>query len=141
MSGADGWRVAIPWKALRFAVVGLLNTAVDFGVFLALLSLAGAPVLVANAAGFSAGTLCSFLVNRSWTFRVRREEAPMARRLPLFLAFNIVGLGLSTLVVGLLVPAVPPLAAKIAAAVVTFAWSYWSTRRFVFNAPAANPLA
>ncbi|MBY3751977.1 GtrA family protein [Azospirillum formosense] len=140
MSGMEGRGRAVPWTAIRFALVGLLNTGVDFALFLALVSLAGAPVLAANAVGYGAGVLCSFLLNRSWTFRLRREAAPMARRLPLFLAFNLVGLGLSTLVVGLLVPAVPPLVAKIAATVVTFAWNYWSSRRFVFTAPAANPL-
>ncbi|MBP2295620.1 GtrA family protein [Azospirillum rugosum] len=133
----DLW-AAVPWTAVRFALVGLLNTGVDFAVFLALMAVPGTPVLLANACGYGVGVLSSFLLNRSWTFRVRRDEAPLARRLPVFLAFNLVGLALSSLVVGLLVPAVHPLAAKVAATVATFAWNYWSSRRFVFTTPAST---
>ncbi|WP_448202791.1 GtrA family protein [Azospirillum sp. sgz302134] len=129
---------AFPWTAVRFGLVGLLNTGVDFAVFLALMAVPGTPVLLANACGYGVGVLSSFLLNRSWTFRVRRDEAPMARRLPVFLAFNLVGLALSSLVVGLLVPTVPPLAAKVAATGATFAWNYWSSRRFVFTTPASS---
>ncbi len=129
---------AIPWTAVRFALVGLLNTGVDFAVFLALMAVPGTPVLLANACGYGVGVLSSFLLNRSWTFRVRRDAAPLTRRLPVFLAFNLVGLALSSLVVGLLVPAVHPLVAKVAATVATFAWNYWSSRRFVFATPASS---
>jgi len=135
-----GRPVAIPWTAIRFALVGLLNTGIDFAVFLALMAVPGTPVLLANACGYGVGVLSSFLLNRSFTFRVHRDDAPLARRLPVFVALNLVGLALSSLVVGLLVPAVPPLAAKVAATVATFAWNYWSSRRFVFTAPAPNPL-
>lgn len=135
-------RSAIPWTAIRFAVVGLANTALDFLVFVALMTAFGAPVLLANAGGYGFGVVSSFLLNRSWTFRVRRDDAPLARRLPVFLAFNLVGLGISTLVVALLVPALHPLAAKVAATGATFVWNYWSSRRFVFTtAPTTAPLA
>lgn len=132
----------LPWTAIRFALVGAANTVLDYAVFAILMTAAGTPVLLANAAGYGTGMVSSFLLNRSWTFRVRRDAAPLLRYLPRFAAFNLVGLGLSTLVVALLVPAVPPLAAKIAATGVTFAWNYWSSRRFVFTASRASaPLA
>ncbi len=133
--------LAVPWTAVRFALVGATNTLLDVAVFLALLAVPGMPVLLANAAGYGTGMVASFLLNRRWTFRVRREAAPLARRLPVFAAFNLVGLALSSLVVALLVPAVPPLAAKLAATAVTFAWNYWSSRRFVFAASPTTPLA
>ena len=53
---------------LRFCLVGLLNTAINYGVFLALLSYHIMPVLVAGAIGFSSGALSGFFLNRAWTF-------------------------------------------------------------------------
>ena len=56
----------------RFAVVGVVNTAIDFVIFGVLATL-GVPVLVANFVSTSAGMTFSFLVNRSWTFRSTRS--------------------------------------------------------------------
>ncbi|KUK65588.1 MAG: GtrA-like protein [Desulfotomaculum sp. 46_80] len=57
---------------LRFCTVGLCNTAVDFTVFF-LLTLTGAPYLIAQALSYSAGVANSFFLNRKWTFRVERK--------------------------------------------------------------------
>ncbi|MCF6378548.1 GtrA family protein [Nocardioides KLBMP 9356] len=56
----------------RFAVVGVVNTAIDFVLF-GLLALAGWPLLLANFVSTSAGMTFSFFVNRSWTFGSTRS--------------------------------------------------------------------
>jgi putative flippase GtrA len=57
---------------IRFCAVGMANTAVDFGVF-CLLTLGGMPFLPAQAFSYTAGIANSFILNRKWTFRIRRK--------------------------------------------------------------------
>lgn len=61
---------------LRFCAVGLGNTAVDFSAFY-LLMLGGLPYLVAQVLSYSAGVANSFILNRKWTFRMRRKANVM----------------------------------------------------------------
>ncbi len=57
---------------LRFCTVGLGNTTVDFTAFF-LLTLAGAPYLLAQVLSYSAGIANSYFFNRKWTFSVDRK--------------------------------------------------------------------
>jgi putative flippase GtrA len=57
---------------LRFCMVGLGNTTVDFTAFF-LLNLAGVPYLLAQVLSYSAGVINSFFFNRKWTFQVTRK--------------------------------------------------------------------
>lgn len=57
---------------LRFCTVGLGNTAVDFTAFF-LLSLGGAPYLLAQMLAYGAGVVNSYFFNRRWTFQVTRK--------------------------------------------------------------------
>jgi len=61
-------------RALKFGVVGLANTALDFTLFAAL-TIGGriAPPL-ANLFSYSSGIALSFWANRSWTFRDRSSD-------------------------------------------------------------------
>ncbi len=53
---------------IRFCVVGVLNTAIDLGLFALLTRLIGLDPLIANVLSFSAGATNSFLLNKYWTF-------------------------------------------------------------------------
>ncbi len=57
---------------LRFSIVGLGNTAVDFAVFF-LLTWGGVPYLIAQAISYSSGVFTSFYFNRKWTFKVTHK--------------------------------------------------------------------
>jgi putative flippase GtrA len=54
-------------RFIRFSIVGLLGTLLDFSI-LTLLKLAGLPTLLANTFSFSVGLLNNFSLNRLWTF-------------------------------------------------------------------------
>lgn len=56
-------------RFLRFCIVGLANTAIDFSTFF-LLNMAGLPYLIAQAAAYSTGVVNSFFLNRRWTFKM-----------------------------------------------------------------------
>ena len=77
---------------LKFAVVGVLNTLVDFAVFQALNLLLGW-VYAAQVAGFTCGVINSYLWNSNWTFREQRTRS--FREIALFLLVNLASLGVS----------------------------------------------
>jgi putative flippase GtrA len=56
---------------IKFSLVGVSNTLVTYLVFLLLYSWLGMHYLLASALGWLAGMLNSYLLNRSFTFRVR----------------------------------------------------------------------
>jgi putative flippase GtrA len=115
MNSESGSRPALA-QFSRFAVVGCLNVAVSFAVFLvfyrywpvssllgdvdgtpqrhlaAFLSYFGASNVdagIANAVGYLAGMVNSFLLNKRWTFEARGRASVQMRR---FAILNVVGL-------------------------------------------------
>ena len=115
----------------KFAMVGVVNTAIDFCVFLALFYGLGWPLLVANTLGWIAGLANSYLMNSRWTFRdPARAERPA--RMTLFAAFNLCGLLIANAVIWILALVLPAWLAKIGTGVATLTWNYWSSHRFVF---------
>jgi putative flippase GtrA len=121
-------------RPLRFAAVGVVNTAVDIGLFAALTAPAlGIAPAVANVASYSAGMIVSFALNRNWTFRAG-DGPPLAQFLR-FVVVNLSALVLSTLLVAGLARYMAPVAAKLLSLPVTFAWGFLLNRRFVFRAP------
>lgn len=78
---------------MKFGIVGLLNTAVDFTVF-ALLTAGGVPVLPAQWISYACGTLNSYLWNRNWTFRDKNGR--VRRQLIRFVLVNLAALTVAT---------------------------------------------
>lgn len=54
-------------RFLRFAAVGLLNTALGYTIILAALTL-GYGDIVSNIFGYAGGLILGFVLNRRWTF-------------------------------------------------------------------------
>ena len=65
---------------MRFAIVGLANTAVGFGVIMALQFGLRVPPHLANAGGYALGFVVSFTLNRRFTFADRGRLGPAAAR-------------------------------------------------------------
>jgi putative flippase GtrA len=117
----------------RFAVVGLINFAIDVAVFSIALYVLGIPLLVANTLAYSLATINSYLMNKYWTFAGRSDRNISTAEFTRFLLFNVGGLALSNLTVFLLAEFLLPLIAKLGAVGVTFVWNYLTIRRFVFR--------
>lgn len=127
-------------RVVRFAMVGTVNTAIDFGLFVALAT-AGIPVFGANAVSTSAGLLFSYFANRRFTFGVGGRHDPKA--VLLFVAVTGTGLWLVQplviLGVAALLPASLPAllvtgAGKAAAIAVGLVWNFALYRTVVFRA-------
>lgn len=80
------------WQIIKFAIVGVLNTLVDFAVFQALNLLLGW-VYVAQIIGYTCGIINSYVWNSNWTFREQRTRS--FREIALFILVNLLSLGVS----------------------------------------------
>ena len=56
-------------RPLRFGVVGVVNTVLGLAIIFAAKAFLGLGDLAANLLGYGLGLVCSFVLNRSWTFR------------------------------------------------------------------------
>ncbi|HVN53573.1 MAG TPA: GtrA family protein [Anaerolineaceae bacterium] len=122
-------------QAVKFGMVGVLNTAVDLGVFFGLTHwvgfFSGAPT-AAKAVSYSAGILNSFLWNRSWTFRASGDS--WGKLLP-FVLVNLIALGINTglMQIGLRTLLLPQNAALALATCGTLALNFIANKYIVFR--------
>lgn len=124
----------------RFVVVGLVNTALDFGILL-LLTYAGLDTLVANVISSTIAFIFSFFANKKYTFRT--TDTNVAREMVLFVIVTLTGLWvLQTFVIWLTTPlavtifqhtSVALVASKLVATVVSMTWNYILYARLVFK--------
>jgi putative flippase GtrA len=96
-SVAGLWRRFARANAVRFAVVGMANTAMHYVAYLALWLML--PYLLAHLCSMFAAMLCSYLLHCRITFRVR----PTWRTFLLFPLSNLTNVILSTLTLSLAV--------------------------------------
>ena len=119
-------------KAAKFAVVGVANTLIDYGVFALLAQVLSVNVYLAQVIGYSCGILNSYVWNRSWTFQ--SESKFFSPALVRFLVLNLTMLALSTALLALFLQlGLSKLAAKGCTVVVTMAISFVVNRLWVFH--------
>lgn len=118
----------------RFAVVGLINTTIDVGVFALLVGTTGA-VAFSNAIAYGCGAMTSYFLNRDWTFGHRSTRAThwCCSRAWRFAGLNLLSLCVSTVTVVLGAVVLPIAAAKILSVLLTAALTYSGMRYFVFT--------
>lgn len=74
-------------EKVRFGLVGIVNTAVDFAVLNVLVGVFGVPLVVSNIASTTAAMLTSFSLNKKIVFR--GNEGSTKRQLILFFAVTL----------------------------------------------------
>jgi len=129
---------------IRFAMVGVLKTVVDFATFnLVLFVLPGLSmpvVLTANTAGFTVAVSVSFVLNRRFTFRTAARSRGFSR----YVVISLVGLALyngSLVAVLAIWEADDTFAlnlAKVGALVTSMVWNFLGYRFLVFGPPPAR---
>lgn len=82
-------------RFLRFAVVGIIGSVVDFGIFNILATLLNIPAVTASVISFSAAVVNNFVLNRIWTFPETRNN-PLMKQLVQFSLVSVIGLGIRT---------------------------------------------
>jgi glycosyltransferase involved in cell wall biosynthesis len=123
-------------QAIKFGGVGILNTLVDIGIYYALTRytpLFATQLLLAKFVSFMCGTVCSFVLNRQFTFKV--TDAFRVKELAKFYSTAGVGvvLNVSMLYVFHNLLHFNDLIAVLFATLTVFAWSFLASKFWVFN--------
>lgn len=85
-------------RFLRFVLVGLLNTLVDFGLMNLFTQVFKISLVVAQALSFSVAVAFSYLLNRTWIYP-EAIGGSMKAQFPKFVAINLLGLALRSVLV------------------------------------------
>ncbi|WP_120717003.1 GtrA family protein [Tsuneonella amylolytica] len=125
-------------RLVRYALASVGALAIDMGSFLALLALA-VPAAGASAIGYIVGIGAHWMLSSRAVFvgRVAANGAARHRQKALFVGSALVGLAITTAIVGAGVRAgMDPRVAKLAAIAVSFAITWILRSRVVFRNPA-----
>ena len=127
---------ALVLKALSFGVVGLVNSAVDFGIFSFAYYYLALPIIAANTLAWVIAVSCSYVLNSTITFAAESGRKLGVKRYLGFALSQIAGFLANTATVWCLVELVhvPAWAAKVAAIGVSFAVNFSLSHFVVFRA-------
>ncbi len=127
---------AIALKALSFGLVGLINSAVDFGIFSFAYYYLGLPIIVANTMAWVIAVSGSYVMNSTITFAHESGRKLALNRYFGFALSQVAGFLANTTTVWVLVELlhIPAWAAKVAAIGVSFAVNFSLSHFVVFKA-------
>lgn len=133
-AGSIRYSPTIPASAVRYALVGLVNTVVGLGVIYGAMYFLGFADIPANALGYMVGVIVSFLLNRQWTFR---DTGPIGSALVRFLAVLLVAYfaNLGTVLALVELAAVNRYLAQAAGVLPYVVVGYLGSRYFAFRTP------
>lgn len=129
----------------KFAVVGVLNTAIDFGALNLLMFSTGVRgggmLFLFNIISFAAATTNSYFWNKYWTFKDKEGVRPL--QMGQFLTVSVIGALINSSVVSVISTFINPLfglssaawvnVAKIIATGFSFVWNFLGYKFIVFK--------
>ena len=135
----------LKFQFVRFAIIGLMNTALDFGVLNVLIAVTGVRggfiLVLLNSISFTVATTNSYFWNKYWTFK--DKDAVRAVEIGQFLTVSIIGLGINSGVVYAVSTFIDPLfglsptvwinVAKVAATGFSLIWNFIGYKFIVFK--------
>ncbi|HEY0698922.1 MAG TPA: GtrA family protein [Micromonospora sp.] len=134
----DRWQKFVH-EALKFGIVGGINTVINYAVFNALaLTVFTDGQLKATVVATVVATITSYLMNRHWTYRDRPKSA-LRREYLLFVVFNATGLAIELGVLAIakyglgLTSLLALNVVKTAGLVIGTVFRFWAYRNFVFQ--------
>lgn len=116
----------------RFTLVGVLGTAVHYGVMFFMILALRIPPLPATCTGFITSAIFSYLLNRRITFS---STVTHSVALPKFLAVGTVGLAINASLVGVLTGPVDWhwFPAQLCASAIVLCWNFAANRIWTFT--------
>ena len=130
----SAWRErAVSLKAVSFALVGLINTAVDATVFFLLLGYVTSSLVIANVTAWFIANVGSYVMNSFTTFSAETGGKLRLKDYAGFVGSGLVAVTASTITVVLAAKLVPVWAAKAIAILVSFAVNFSITHLVVFR--------
>ncbi len=125
---------AIAIKAASFALVGVVNTAVDFSVFWTAISFLHWPLVSANVVAWLVAVTFSYTLNSLFTFGPELGRILRWRDYAAFAASGVAGMVASTTTLVALSYFLSVLPAKLASILVSFAVNFSLSHFVVFRA-------
>jgi putative flippase GtrA len=130
---------AVSLKAASFAMVGVVNTLIDLGVFLAAYGVFGLPLIAANVFAWLIAVSCSYVMNSFITFAHESGRELNWRAYGTFVASGIAGVVANTMTLVIASYWMPVIAAKLLAIVASFLVNF-SLSHFVVFRQRAMPV-
>jgi putative flippase GtrA len=128
------WRErAVALKAVSFALVGLINTAVDAAIFFFLLAYVTPSLVVANVAAWFVANTGSYVMNSLTTFSAETDGKLRLKHYAGFVGSGLVAVTASTVTVVIAANFISVWAAKAIAILVSFAVNFTITHFVVFR--------
>jgi|SRR5438552_8089494 putative flippase GtrA len=128
------WRErAVALKALSFALVGLVNTAVDATIFFLLLGYVTPSLAIANVTAWFVANTGSYVMNSLTTFSAETGGRLRAKDYAGFVGSGLVAVSASTVTVVIAAKFMPVWGAKAIAILVSFAVNFSITHFVVFR--------
>jgi putative flippase GtrA len=129
------WRErAVALKAISFACVGVINTAIDFSIFWTAATLFKWPLVPANVLAWIVAVTFSYVMNSFTTFGPESGHALRWRDYATFVASGIAGMVASTATLFALSYVLPLALAKLLSIAVSFAVNFSLSHFVVFRA-------
>jgi putative flippase GtrA len=127
-------RRAVSLKALSFATVGLVNTAVDAAVFFLMLGFVTPSLVIANVTAWLVAVTGSYVMNSFTTFSAETGGRLQLKHYAGFIGSGLVAVVATTTTVVAAANFMPVWAAKGVAILVSFAVNFSLTHFVVFRA-------
>ena len=134
-------RLAVAWheralalKAISFAMVGVLNTAIDFSIFWTAARFLGWPLVPANVLAWLVAVTFSYMMNSFFTFGPESGRILRWRDYLTFAASGVAGMVGSTATLFFLSYVLPLLLAKLLSILVSFVINFSLSHFVVFRA-------
>jgi putative flippase GtrA len=131
---------------LKFVVVGVINTAINFAVLNILSALtgitSGSGIIPLAVVAFAIATTNSYIWNKRWSFK-DQSKTDTGRKFSYFLIVSIIGAGINSGTVYLITTYIPPMfglspqlwlnVAALAATGISLVWNFIGYKVFVFK--------
>jgi putative flippase GtrA len=127
-------------KATSFALIGLLNTVLDFGIFSAGYYLLGLPIIAANVLSWTIAVSSSYVLNSMITFSVESRRELSGRTYATFVLAQLAGFFANTATILVASHFMPVLFGKVLATGASFMVNFSLSHFFVFRGPATDTL-
>ncbi|HYC16355.1 MAG TPA: GtrA family protein [Pseudolabrys sp.] len=129
---------ALALKAASFALVGIVNTAIDFSVFWTAANYLRWPLVLANVVAWLMAVTCSYVMNSFITFGPESGRILRWRDYAGFAASGVAGMVSSTAVLVALSYLMPILFAKVVSILVSFVVNFSLSHFVVFRRPRGD---
>ena len=119
-------------KFLKFCVVGVSGTAIDFGLTWLCKEIFIIPKFLANAIGFVVAATNNYILNRIWTWGSTSDQVGV--EYVKFFTVSLIGLGLNTLILYIFNEKIKLnfYVSKVIATGVVMLWNFFANNFFTF---------